>query len=93
MQTSGNHGNIDSVLAEADALIRKIDSMVIDDIEEKHQIEFEKCCQNLKNTHSKIQEKISETDDTREAGSYAEGFHEAFQEIVKAMDDLKKILN
>ena len=37
MQTSGNHGNIDSVLAE--------------------------------------------------------GFHEAFQEIVKAMDDLKKILH
>lgn len=93
MNASYKYDDIDSVLAEADELINKLESMVVDDIKEEHRIEFEKCCQQLKSSRSDVQKKITEADGEKVASSYAEGFHEAYKEIVKAMKDLKSLLN
>jgi len=80
--------NIEQLLAEADDLIQQINSDVIKDMEEEHLLQFEKHAQNLKKIKSEIQGKI-EKKGTSEIGSGAEGMHEAIQDIVKAMQDLK----
>jgi len=83
--------NIEQLLAEADELIRQIDSDAIKDIEEEHRIQFEKHAQNLKKIKSEVQEKI-EKKGTSEISSTADGMHEAIQDIVKSMKDLKNYL-
>ena len=80
--------NIEQLLAEADDLIQQINSDVIKDMEEEHLLQFEKNAQNLKKIKSEIQGKIQKKG-TSEIGSGAEGMHEAIQDIVKAMQDLK----
>ena len=80
--------NIEQLLAEADELIRQINSDAIKDIEEEHRIQFEKHAQNLKKIKSQVQEKI-EKKGTSEISSSADGMHEAIQDIVKSMKDLK----
>ena len=79
--------NIEQLLAEADELIRQINSDVIKDMKEEHRLQFEKHAQNLKKIKSEVQGKI-EKKGTSEIGSGAEGMHEAIQDIVKAMHDL-----
>jgi len=49
--------DIDQVLAEADELIKQINSNAIKDMEEEHRIQFEKHAQSLKKLRSEIQEK------------------------------------
>jgi hypothetical protein len=83
--------NIEQLLAEADELIQQINSDVINDIEEEHRLQFEKHAQNLKKLKSEFQDKI-EKKETSEISSSAEGMHEAIQDIVKAMQDLKNYL-
>jgi hypothetical protein len=83
--------NIDQLLAEADELIRQINSDAIKDMEEEHRIQFEKHAQNLKKIKSEVQGKI-EKKGTSEISSGAEGMHEAIQDIVKAMKGLKNYL-
>ena len=83
--------NIEQLLAEADELIRQINSDAIKDMEEEHRIQFEKHAQNLKKIKSEVQDKI-EKKETSEISSGAEGMHEAIQDIVKAMQDLKNHL-
>jgi len=79
---------IEQLLAEADDLIQQINSDVIKDMEEEHLLQFEKHAQNLKKIKSEVQSKI-EKKGTSEIGSGAEGMHEAIQDIVKAMQDMK----
>jgi hypothetical protein len=83
--------NIEQLLAEADELIQQVNSDVINDIEEEHRLQFEKHAQNLKKIKSEVQGKI-EKNGTSEIISSAEGMHEAIQDIVKAMQDLKNHL-
>jgi len=83
--------NIEQLLAEADELIRQINSDAIKDMEEEHRIQFEKHAQNLKKIKSEVQEKI-EKNGTSEISSSADGMHEAIQDIVKSMKDLKNYL-
>ena len=83
--------NIEQLLAEADELIRQINSDAIKDMEEEHRIQFEKHAQNLKKIKSEVQEKI-EKKGTSEISSSADGMHEAIQDIVKSMKDLKNYL-
>jgi len=83
--------NIEQLLAEADELIRQINSDAIRDMEEEHRIQFEKHAQNLKKIKSEVQEKI-EKKGTSEISSSADGMHEAIQDIVKSMKDLKNYL-
>ena len=84
--------NIEQLLAEADELIRQINSDAIKDMEEEHRIQFEKHAQNLKKIKSEVQEKI-EKKGTSEISSSSDGMHEAIQDIVKAMRDFTKYLS
>ena len=84
--------NIDQLLAEADELIQQINSDAIKDMQEEHLLQFEKHAQNLKKIKSEVQDKI-EKKGTSELSSSAEGMHEAIQDIVKAMQSLKKYLS
>ena len=83
--------NIDQLLAEADELIRQINSDAIKDMEEEHRIQFEIHAQNLKKIKSEVHGKI-EKKGTSEISSSADGMHEAIQDIVKSMTDLKNYL-
>ena len=83
--------NIEQLLAEADELIQQINSDAIKDMQEEHLLQFEKHAQNLKKIKSEVQRKI-EKKGTSEISSSAEGMHEAIQDIVKAMKDLKNKL-
>ena len=83
--------NIEQLLAEADELIQQINSDAIKDMQEEHLLQFEKHAQNLKKIKSEVQRKI-EKKGTSEISSSAEGMHEAIQDIVKAMQDLKNKL-
>jgi vacuolar-type H+-ATPase subunit H len=83
--------SIDQLLAEADELIRQINSDAIKDMKEEHRIQVEKHAQNLKKIKSKIHGKIGKKG-TSEISSSADGMHEAIQDIVKAMTDLKNYL-
>jgi len=83
--------NIDQLLAEADELIQQINSDAIKDMEEEHRIQFEIHAQNLKKIKSEIHGKI-EKRGTSEISSSADGMHEAIQDIVKSMTDLKNYL-
>ena len=83
--------NIDRLLAEADELIQQINSDAIKDMQEEHLLQFEKHAQNLKKIKSEVQRKI-EKKGTTEISSSAEGMHEAIQDIVKAIQDLKNKL-
>lgn len=79
--------NIEELLAEADELIRQINSDVIKDMKEEHRLQFEKHAQNLEKIKSEVQGRIQKKE-ASDIGSGAEGMHEAIQDIVKAMHDL-----
>jgi len=83
--------NIEQLLAEADELIRQINSDAIEDMQEEHRLQFEKHAQNLEKIKSEVQDKIQKKE-TTEIGSGAEGMHAAIQDIVRAMQDLKNKL-
>lgn len=83
--------NIEQLLAEADELIRQINSDIIKDMEEEHRMQFEKHAQNFKKIKSEVQSKIEEKG-TSEISASADGMHEAIQDIVKAMKNLKNDL-
>ena len=83
--------NIEQLVAEADELIQQINSDAIKDMQEEHLLQFEKHAQNLKKIKSEVKGKI-EKKRTSEISSSAEGMHEALQDIVKAMRDLKNKL-
>ena len=80
--------NIEQLLAEADELIRQINSDHINDMQAEHRLQFEKHAQNLKKIKSEVQGKIE-----KKTNSGAEGMHEAILDIVKAVRDLKKYLS
>jgi uncharacterized membrane protein YccC len=79
--------DINRLLAEADELIKQINSHIIKDMEEEQRIQFEKHAQSLKTLRSMVQEKI-EKEGTPESGSYGEGMHQAIDDIVMAMKNL-----
>ena len=80
---------LEQLMAEADELIRQINSDVINDLEETHRLQFEKHAQNLKEIKSRVQDRI-EKKRTTDVGSGAEGMHEAILDIVKAFREFKK---
>lgn len=75
-------------MAEADELIRQINTDAIKDLEEEHRLEFEKHAQNLDKIKSMVQGKTGKTE-LSEMESSADGMHEAILDIVKAFQDLK----
>jgi len=87
MQATFIPKNIDRLLAEADELIKQIDSNTIKDLEEEHRIQFETHAQSLKKLRFEVQEKI-EKEGTPEGGAYGEGMHQAIDDIMTAMKKL-----
>ena len=83
--------NIEQLVAEADELIQQINSDAIKDMQEEHLLQFEKHAQSLKKIKSEVKGKIKKKG-TSEISSSAEGMHEALQDIVRAMQDLKNNL-
>jgi predicted RecB family nuclease len=83
--------NIEQLLAEADELIQQINSDAIKDMQEEHLLQFAKHAQSLKKIKSEVKGKIKKKG-TSEISSSAEGMHEALQDIVRAMQDLKNNL-
>ena len=83
--------NIEQLLAEADELIQQINSDAIKDMQEEHLLQLEKHAQSLKKIKSEVKGKIKKKG-TSEISSSAEGMHEALQDIVKAMRELKNKL-
>lgn len=76
-------------MAEADELIRQINSEFVQDMEETRRLEFEKHAENLQKIKSEVHGK-SEEKDALEKSSGADGMHEAIQDIVKAFQGFKK---
>jgi predicted RecB family nuclease len=87
MQTTIIPKDIDRLMAEADELIKQIDSKTIKDMEEEHRIQFETHAQSLKKLKFEVQEKIDK-EGTPESGSYSEGMHQAIDDIMTAMKNL-----
>jgi Spy/CpxP family protein refolding chaperone len=87
MQATFIPKDIDRLLAEADELIKQIDSNTIKDLEEEHRIQFETHAQSLKKLRFEVQEKI-EKEGTPEGGAYGEGMHQAIDDIMTAMKKL-----
>jgi hypothetical protein len=92
MQTTFIPKDIDQLLAEADELIKQINSDAIKNLEEEHRIQFEKHAQSLKKLRSEVQEKI-EKEGTPEGGAYGEGMHQAISDIMTAMKNLASYLS
>jgi hypothetical protein len=76
--------DIDQLLAEADELIKQINSDAITDMEEEHRIQFERHAQSLKKLRAEAQEKAAKEGEP-ESGRYSEGIHQAILDIVTAM--------
>jgi len=87
MTTTLKSKSIDELLLEADELVRKFNSEFLEDLEEKHRLQFEKHAQRLQELQSEVQAK-TETKGAIESFSTAEGMHQAVLDIVEAMKDL-----
>jgi len=87
MPTTLKSKSIDELLLEADELVRKFNSEFLEDLEEKHRLQFEKHAQRLQELKSEVQARTEEKG-TIESFSTSEGMHEAILDIVKAMKDL-----
>jgi hypothetical protein len=92
MGESMTRNNIEQILAEADALVNGIDAAVEKDAREKKLVDIESRVQRLKTASARMKEKMTPASEEEETGSYAKGYHEAFEEISKALRDLKNVL-
>ena len=92
MTTNQSPRDIEQLLAEADELARRINSGVLNEMEEEHRLQFEMHAQKLERIKSEVQGG-SDKKKAWKVGSGAEGFHEAILDIVKAMQELTKFLS
>jgi hypothetical protein len=83
--------DIEQLMAEADELVKRIDADAIKNMEEEHRLQVEIHAQHLKKIKSKVQDKIEKKGSSKEDHG-AEGMHEAFREITKAIEELAKYL-
>jgi hypothetical protein len=84
MEKTFKHEDIEQILAEADALLKRTDPEVIEYMEEERRLQLAQHAQSLKKLKSEVQEKIGK-EEGPESRSYGEGMHEAIEDIVKAM--------
>ncbi|MFO7886637.1 MAG: hypothetical protein R6U68_17640 [Desulfobacteraceae bacterium] len=82
--------DIDQLMAEADELINKINTDCINDMEEQLRMEFEQHAKKLETLKAGLQDgAVAEKETSNSITSSSEGMHEAFEDIVKAMKELK----
>ena len=89
MKPTFSQQDIEQLLAEADALIDKINSDAVLDLQEEQRIQVERQAQELKQLRAETRENLVKT----ESGSFGEGMHEAIDAIVKAMKNLGGLLS
>ena len=91
MKPTFSHQDIEQLLAEADALIAKINSDAVHDLQEEQRIQLEKQAQTLKQLGAETRENLAQAE-KKESGTFGEGMHEAIDAIVKAMKNLGGLL-
>lgn len=84
--------SIDELLVEADELVQRINADALKDLREEHRLQVEIHAQHLKKIEAEVRGKI-EKKGTSKINYGAEGMHEAFKAISKAMKELKKYLS
>ena len=89
METNLESKDLKQLLEEADELIQQINSDAIEYMKDEHLLQFATHTQNLDKIKAKAQGKVANTGEW-EIESSAEGMYEAAQEIVRAMQDLRK---
>ena len=87
MKKALKNEDIEQILAEADALLKRTDPEIIAYMEEERRAQLEGHAQTLKKLKSEVQDKIGK-EETPENSTYGEGMHEAMDDIVKAMKSL-----
>jgi hypothetical protein len=92
METNLESKTIEQSLAEADELIRQINSDALTGMREEHRLRFEIHARKLKKIKSKVQGNTARKG-APERDSGSEGMHEAILDIVKAMQGLKDYLS
>ena len=92
MEKTFKHENIEQILAEADALLKRTNPVFIEYMEEERRRQLEQHAQSLRKLKSEVQDKIG-TEGTAESRSYGEGMHEAIEDIVKAMKTMAGYLS
>jgi hypothetical protein len=91
MQRTFKHEDFEKILAEADDLLKQIETESIEYVEEERRLQLEQHAQSLKKLKSEVHDKIGQEGES-ESGSYSEGMHEAMDDIVKAMKALASYL-
>lgn len=92
MTTNQSPKDIERLLAEADELAQRINSDVLNEMEEEHRLQFEIHARNLEKIKSEVKNGIDKKKASK-TGHFAEGMHEAILDIVKAMQGLTKLLS
>lgn len=86
MPTTLKSKSLEQLLAEADELVKKINSEILEDLEADHRLQFENHAQRFEELKSKVQVKTRDKG-TIESFASAEGVHEAILDILKAMKE------
>ncbi len=80
------------LIAEADKLVGRVHSDVLNEMEEEHRLQFEIHVQKLEKIKSDVQARIDK-DNAANTGSGAEGVHGAVLDIIKAVQGFTKSLS
>lgn len=91
METFYKPEKIEKILSEADQLLDQLNSGLIEDMEENRRTQLEIHASELKRRKLEISRKAEKGRKT-DSGSFGEGIHEAIDEIVKAMEAMKRYL-
>jgi hypothetical protein len=83
--------HLDSVLAECDELLEKIDSELYRDLAEEQRLQLEIQQAALHESKEKLEK--STDDASGGAGSLSEGMHEAIVDLVKAIKETSRLLS
>jgi ferritin-like metal-binding protein YciE len=83
--------NIKQLMAEADELMRQINSDAVKNMKEEHRLQFQKYSENLERVKFEFESETGKKE-TSKTHSGAEGMHEAIQDIVRAFQQLKTYL-
>lgn len=92
MSTSLSARDTERLLVEADELAARINSDILNELEEEHRLQFEINAQKLEKIKSEFQVGIDKKKASK-TGFGTEGIHEAILDIVKAMQGLIKFLS
>jgi hypothetical protein len=91
METKYQPRSIENILSEADELLKRLNSGLIQDMEETKRTQIEIHANKLKKRRLDVQQK-TEKDKTSDHSSSGEGIHEAIDDIVTAMKALTSYL-